>query len=125
MATNYEGPGDVIQYSNAGSAIASGDVVVLGTNSLATVGVALCDIAATSGVGSVAISGAFRLAKVSAAVIKAGESVDWDVSGLAVDDNQMTAASGDVSNFGVALEDAGNGVLTVLVRLLPGVGTKT
>jgi predicted RecA/RadA family phage recombinase len=63
--------------------------------------------------GIVAISGVFEFPKVSAGVIKAGESVNWDTSAGAVDDNAHTTAAGDVAQFGVAMADAGSGV-TVL-----------
>jgi predicted RecA/RadA family phage recombinase len=108
----------------AGGTIAVDDILVVGTNSKACIGVAM--EAMTSGdVGMVDIAGCYRMPKVSGAVIKAGETVDWDVSAGEVDDNQATSASGDVADFGVALEDAGNGVTTIKVMLTPGCGTKT
>jgi predicted RecA/RadA family phage recombinase len=60
-----------------------------------------------------AASGVFEFPKVSAGVIKAGESVNWDASEGAVDDNAQVTAAGDVAEFGAAMVDAGNGV-TVL-----------
>lgn len=118
MATNYVQNGHVIEYANSGAAISSGDVVVVGN----LVGVALTDIAATTGVGSVQIDGVFSLPKVSAAVIGAGESVIYDVSSGEFDDNLATPATGDVSGSCVAIEAAGNGVTTVKVKLNVGVG---
>lgn len=119
MATNYVNAGDVVTYSNSGSAISAGDVVKVGQQ----IGIALVDIAATSGTGSVALSGVFTVPKVSAAVIAQGESVIWDASAGAFDDNLATPASGDVSGCCVAMEAAGNGVTTIDVKLNVGIGT--
>jgi predicted RecA/RadA family phage recombinase len=58
-----------------------------------------------------AATGVFEFPKVSAAVIKAGESVNWDTSENGVDDNAHTTAAGDVAQFGMACQDAGSGVL--------------
>lgn len=119
MSTNYVQGGYIINYVNSGAAIASGDVVVVGEQ----IGVALVDIAATTGTGSVQLSGVFELPKVSAAVIAQGESVIWDASEGAFEDNAATPATGDVSGCCVAVEAAGNGVTTVKVKLNVGVGT--
>lgn len=116
MATNFIQEGSVIDHL-AGSAILSGAVVVVGS----LVGVALADIASGE-VGPVQICGVFELPKVSAAVIGAGEEVIYDLSALAFDDNAATPATGDVSGACVAVEAAGNGVLTVKVLLNVGLG---
>lgn len=118
MATNYVSDGGVILYSNSGSAISSGDVVVVGEQ----IGVALVDIA-NGATGSVQIDGVFSLPKVSGAVIAQGESVIWDASAGAFDDNAATPATGDVSGCCVAVEAAGDGVTTIAVKLNVGVGT--
>ena len=118
MATNYVSDGGVILYSNSGSAISSGDVVVVGEQ----IGVALVDIA-NGATGSVQIDGVFSLPKVSGAVIAQGESVIWDASAGAFDDNAATPATGDVSGCCVAVEAAGDGVNTIAVKLNVGVGT--
>jgi len=125
MTTKYIGPGDSVQYSNTGSAISSGDPVVLGAVGNVSVGVALTDIAATTGVGTVAITGVYTFTKATGAVIAQGETVNWDASASNVDDNAATAASGDVEDFGIAMTAAGSGVLTVDVLLLPGNGAIT
>ena len=109
--------GDVLQYTNAGSAISSGDAVIIGN----CVGVAAVDIA-TSATGSVAVAGTYTLVKVTGAVIAQGETVTYDISASNVDDNAATAATGDIEHFGVAVTAAGAGVLTVDVRLNPGAG---
>ena len=118
MATNYVNAGEVITYTNAGSAISSGDVVVIGQQ----IGIALVDIA-NGASGSVAMKGRYTVPKVSAAVIAQGESVIYDVSESAFDDNAAAPATGDVSGCCVAAEAAGNGATTIDIFLNVGVGT--
>lgn len=123
MAKNFIQCGDVINWTNGGTAVVSGQVVVIGSNGDALIGIALVDIAG-SATGSVQIDdGVFDAPKVSGAVIAQGEYVMWDASAGAFDDNQATPASGDVSDAVVAVESAGNGATTVKVKLLgkPGV----
>jgi predicted RecA/RadA family phage recombinase len=125
MATNYVQDGSVLNYTNGtGSDISSGDVVVLGETGDAVIGVALVDIADTES-GAVALEGVFTLAKVSAAVFKQGESLIWDSSASAFDDNQATPASGDVSGSVVAAADGANTETTCTVRLTGRAGTLT
>ena len=116
MATNYSSQGCVIDYT-AGSAITSGDVVIVGQQ----IGIALVDIA-NGATGSVALDGVFSVPKVSAAVIAQGESVIYDLSALAFDDNAATPATGDVSGCCVAVEAAGAAVTTIKIKLNVGVG---
>ena len=121
MATNYGQHGDVIDWTNGGTAVSSGDPVVIGSNGDADIGIALVDIA-NGATGSVARVGVYAVPKVSAAVIAAGERVMWDSSAGAFDDNAATAGSGDVVEGAVAIEAAGNGVTTIDVALNPGSG---
>ena len=72
MAKSYVQDGAVVDYAITGSAISSGDVVMIGSNGDSVIGVALQDIAATTGVGSVGVEGVFDLPKADAAVIAAG-----------------------------------------------------
>jgi predicted RecA/RadA family phage recombinase len=122
MATNYVQKGDVIQWTNGGSAVEAGAVVKVGQ----ILGVALVDIAG-SATGSVAIRGVFTVPKVSGAVIAQGESLTWDVSANAgagaFDDNAAVPATGDVTGApAVAMEAAGNGVTSfdVMFTGIPG-----
>ena len=115
---NYVQPGTRLTWTNSGSAVSSGDVVVVGE----LIGVATGDIANGES-GELAIAGVFTVPKVSAAVIGVGESVIWDASAGACDDNAATPATGDVSKCCVAWEAAGNGDTTVVVKLNVGVGT--
>lgn len=117
MATNYVYSGDVVDYT-AGADIASGDVVVIGQQ----IGIALVDIA-NGATGSVALDGVFTVPKVSAAVIAQGESVIYDVSASAFDDNAATPASGDVSGCCVAVEAGAATTTNIKVKLNVGVGT--
>lgn len=118
MAKNLIQCGDVIDWTNGtGNAVVSGQVVVIGSNGDALIAIALVDIA-NGATGSVRIDdGVFEVPKVSAAVIAAGETVAWDASAAAFDDNQMTPATGDVTKAAVAVEAAGAGVTTVKIRL--------
>ena len=80
----YQQEGGVITCANSGSAIAAGDVVVMGH----TIGIALTDIAATTGSGAVAVEGVFSgVPKVTAAVFTQGEKLIWDVSAGKFDDS--------------------------------------
>lgn len=121
MAGNHVQPGKVLDYTNTtGATIPSGAVVAFG-NSL---GVALKDIPNTA-TGSVAVDGVFAVPKVSGAVIKAGESLTWDVSAGAFDDNLAAPAAGDITGAAaVAFQDAGNGVTTLNVKFTGAPGIK-
>ncbi|MCK9622235.1 MAG: DUF2190 family protein [Methylobacter sp.] len=124
MATNHVQCGNVITWTNAtGGDIASGGVVVIGSNGDALIGIAL-DAIANGESGQVQIDdGVFTVPKVSAAVIAQGEYVIWDASAAAFDDNAATPATGDVSDAVIAMEAAGNAVTTINVKLIgkPGV----
>lgn len=118
MASNYVQCGDVINWTNGGSAVSSGDVVVIGQ----ILGVALVDIA-NGATGAVAIEGVYTVPKVSGAVIAQGESLSWDVSAVGFDDNAASPATGDVTGApAVAAEAAGNGVTSIAVKFtgIPG-----
>ena len=113
--------GNSLQYPNAGSAIAKSDVVVMGN----CIGIAEQDIAATVGVGSVALEGVFSVPKVSAAVIAVGETLIYDVSAGEFNDNQATAAAGDVTAGVIAVEAGISTQTSIEVKLTPGAGTVT
>lgn len=123
MATNEVNSGQVVTWTNGtGSAVSSGDIVVVGQ----VLGVCMVDIANGS-TGAVKISGVRVTApKVSAAVIAQGESLTWDVSAGAFDDNAATPATGDVTLApAIAAEAAGNGVTSFDVILTGVAGTVT
>lgn len=102
MAKNRVQDGKVLQFTNGGSAILSGDAVVIEK----LVGVALVDIA-NGATGSVAITQVYNLPKVDAAVIAQGEQVLYDVSASEVDDESAVAAAGDLLGWGIAFEAKG------------------
>jgi len=121
MSANYTQKGNTLEYSNTGSAISSGDVVIVG----GLVGIAETDIAATSGAGTVCIEGVFEVACNTADLITQGQVLDWDASASEFVDAIGSAASGDNENGVVAMAAAGSGVVLVEVKLLPGQGSTT
>ncbi|RYE43840.1 MAG: DUF2190 family protein [Hyphomicrobiales bacterium] len=120
MASNHVQPGKVLDYVNTTQTpIKSGAVVAVGQ----TLGVALKDIA-LGATGSVSVDGVFRVPKVPGAVIAQGESLTWDASVAAFDDNLAVAAVGDVTGASaVAFEAAGNGVAWLNVKFTGAPGT--
>jgi predicted RecA/RadA family phage recombinase len=75
VTTKYLQKGEVLEYANAGSAISANDVVLIGRR----VGVALSDIAATTGKGSVALVGVFEnMAAVNNSAFTQGDNLYWD-----------------------------------------------
>lgn len=115
---NYVKSGGRMTWTNGGSAVVSGQLVRVG-NILA---VACGDIAG-SAEGELATQGVYTLPKVSGAVIAQGETLTWDASAAAFDDNAATPATGDVTGASaVAWEAAGNGVteLQVMLTGVPG-----
>jgi len=121
MATNFVQDGDVISYSNAGSAITAGSVVAIGS----LIGVALVDIAATTGVGSVQLRGVFTLPKATGSAWTQGAKLLWDASAAKFDIGTATPATGDISVCCVAFAAAASGDTTGKVLLNAGVGTIT
>lgn len=117
---NHVNDGNTMPYTNAGSDIASGAVVVTGH----TIGVATTDIA-SGATGTLAIRGRFTVPKVSGAVFEAGEKLIWDASVGAFDDSAATPASGDITGGCVAAVAGTNGQTTADVVLTPGNATKT
>jgi predicted RecA/RadA family phage recombinase len=102
----------------AGADIAVNEIVVLGVvdGKECGVGVAL-EAIANGSTGFVATGGLWEFPKVSAGVIKACESVNWDSSAGAIDDNAHTTAAGDVAQFGSAYADYGNGTTVALIYI--------
>lgn len=111
--------GDSLKYTNTGSAISAGDVVVVGNQ----IGIAAVDIAATTGTGTLDMVGVFDVPKVSGAVIAQGEAVIWDVTAGAFDDASASPDTGDISTACTAWEAAGSGATTIAVKINTGVGT--
>lgn len=114
MAKSYVQEGDTLDYV-AGSAISSGDIVVIGN----LVCVALADIA-NGATGSVKCTGVFDLPKKTGA-INVGDLIDYDLSTTNFSTG-ITAATGDITKCGVAVAAAASGDATVRVKLTPGSG---
>ena len=117
MAATKVQEGEVLEYT-ASATHSSGDPVVVGEQ----IGVAINDMV-SGDVKTLAMTGVFDVPKVSGAVIAQGESVIWDASASAFDDNAATPATGDVSDACTAWEAAGSGVTTIAVKLNTGKGT--
>ena len=111
-----------INYTCTG-AVAVDEIRVFGDSDNVSVGIAQT-AGVTGDVITYDIGGVYTFPAVTGAVIAQGESVNWDTSAGKVDDNAHTATTGDVSNFGVAMEAkaAAATATTVEVKLLPGVG---
>lgn len=122
MSTNKVEDGKVIVYTNTGSAITAGSIVVMSH----TIGVALVDIAATTGTGAVAIEGVFSgIPKVTAAVFVQGEKLLWDSSVSKFDDSAAVAASGDILGAVTAWVAGTSSDTTCTIKLTPGNATIT
>ena len=74
---NFIQEGEIIEFANSGSAIASGDVVVIGE----MVGVA-CGNIATGESGPVETCGVFELAKATGSAWTIGQKLFWDKTNL-------------------------------------------
>lgn len=104
MATNYVQPGDTISYAHS-SAVASGELVAIGT----IAGVALGKFDADES-GSYGIDGVFELPKADAAGEMTAGAKAYHASGEVTD--------ADTDPFaGIVVEDAAAGDSTIKVRV--------
>jgi predicted RecA/RadA family phage recombinase len=108
--TKYVQPGERMEYANAGSAISSGDVVVIGDR----IGIALTDIAATSGTGTVELCGVYELAAISTGAFVQGEALYWDASA-----GKLTNVGTANTPAGTAFEAKASSAALARVRLQP------
>ncbi len=108
--TNYLQPGEVMEYANAGSAISSGDFVVIGNR----IGCAITDIAATSGTGSVAMTGVFTASKDGDEAFTQGQELFYDSS-----DSTMTGTATGNKWAGYAFEAAASDATSCSIKLEP------
>lgn len=93
--------------------VVSGGVVAIGK----LIGIAVTD-GDTGDTIAVHVEGVFRLPKLATAVFAVGTPVNWDAApGQAI---VAAGAAGDFNGIGYAVQAAGNGATTVLVRLTPG-----
>ena len=110
MANNYVQPGEQITWTNGtGSAVSSGDVVVVGNQQL---GIALGDIASTAS-GTVALDGVYDLAKNTSDAVTAAQKLWWDASAGEV----INAPAKNAYFIGYATESALAATTTVNVLL--------
>ncbi len=100
MSNKFVQPGQIMEYANAGGAIASGDVVVIGER----IGVAEVAIAATTGTGSVAMEGVYNLPKTTGTAWSQGDKLFY-VSGTSKLDKVATGNT----YAGIAFEAATSG----------------
>lgn len=105
MATNYRFPGDTITFTTGG-AVASGDVVEIGS----LVGIAAVAAAGSGALIEVSLTGVYEVPKTSAEAWTQGVAVYW--TGTAA----TTTASGNTF-MGHAFAVAANPSATGLVRL--------
>ena len=120
MTTKAVQRGDVLDWTNGGSAKTSGAPV----EAKHTLGVALTDIAGGA-TGAVAIEGVYVMPKVAAAVFVVGEKLIWDTSAQAFDDSAATPATGDITGAAIAMVAGAADETTCTVKLTPGNATLT
>ncbi len=89
--------GKRIPYTNSGSAISSGDVVVLASGATGFIGIAVTGIDATTGKGELEVTGVHELTKKSGDAFTAGGLVYWDAS-----NKQLTSTSSGNTRAGRA-----------------------
>jgi len=110
MTNKYVQPGDIIDWVNGtGSAVVSGQPVVIGKQQM---GIALVDIASLA-TGSVAKEGVFQLAKNTSQAVTQGQRLFWNASTSKVDN----AATINTYFIGFAFAAQGSADTTVLVAL--------
>jgi len=110
MSNKYVKPGDVIDWTNGtGSAVVSGQPVVIGKQQM---GIALVAIASLA-VGSVAKEGVFQLAKDTSMAVTQGQRLFWDASAAKV----VNAAAINTYFIGFADQAELAATATVLVDL--------
>lgn len=120
-ATYLKGDETTVEYlCPTTAAVVVGQIILCGTNGAISVGVAKNAITQST-TGVVSITGCYTFPAVTGAVIKAGESVDWDASAAKVEDNASTCVTGDVADFAIALQDkaAAATATTIKVMLTP------
>lgn len=104
---NYLQNGHIVRFTTPAGGIASGDALLVGS----IFGIAAYSSAEGDPV-ELSTTGVFQLPKASAAALTVGARVAWDNAAKEV----TTPAVGRFP-IGVAMEAAGNGVISVAVRL--------
>lgn len=106
MTQKFIQPGDVLDYT-AGANIVSGQVVLMGVR----IGVALAAIA-NGAVGPVAVTGVFKIAKLTTDAPAQGALLYWDNA-----NNRLTTTSAGNTLAGYAAAPAINGDTTVNIKI--------
>jgi predicted RecA/RadA family phage recombinase len=104
--------GKILTYANSGSAIASGDVVLIGGG----IGVAMGAIAATTGTGEVLTEEVVKLAKTTSQAWAQGQRLYWDTGTSKLTTAQKTTFAG------IAAYAAGADATEGYVKLTPVIG---
>jgi len=106
--------GKRLTYTNASTAIASGDVVVLGST---RIGVAVTDIAATTGVGEVSVQGVHVLAATTAEAYSVGDVLYWSTATKKLTSTATAIIAGHAAKTKVAVTDTTAEVLLAAVGI--------
>jgi predicted RecA/RadA family phage recombinase len=108
---NFQQDGEIINFANSGSAISSGDPVIIGNR----VGIAMVDIAATSGTGAVKMTGVFSsMGKDGDEAFSQGDALFYDSS-----DSTFTKTATGNKWAGMAFEAASSDATSCTVFLCP------
>lgn len=108
MKTKFVQEGKTLDYTNTtSSAIAAGDVVVMGS----VVGVAGCDIP-VSATGTVHVTGVFEILKADSVAFTVGQKAYWDAT-----NEVMTTTSTSNTEAGYAAYEAKAASTTVCIKL--------
>ena len=108
---------DYVKYYNTGSAIAAGDVVVVGKKPFQRIGIAFEDIAATTGEGIVQIGGRFNLTRVAGAASSFLDPYYWDTTAAGL----TTVGNSQIPFAGHATERVAATTVTELELDLDGI----
>ena len=106
MSRTFKQPGEVIDVT-AATAIASGDVLVIGTR----IAVALNAIPSGSA-GSAAVTGVHTLTKLSTDVVAQGAALYWDAA-----NKRLTTTAGSNTLAGYAFNAAAAGTTAVDIKI--------
>ncbi len=82
MSAIYVNDAHRVNYSNTGSAISAQDVVVIASGTSGKIGIAISDIAASTGTGEVEVFGRFTLPKTTGEAFTQYQALYWDGSAL-------------------------------------------
>lgn len=104
---NFVEKGNRMALVNSGAAIASGDVVIIGS----IIGIAETDIAATTGVGTICTEGVFQLGKTASLAIAQGDRVFFNTS------TKLITKTATDTPIGTAFESADAADSTVNVNI--------